>query len=135
LSGLCAGDKVTATATDPSGNTSEFSENYPVAEDTAGCGPDLTWGDFDCNGSVAPRDGQALLNKFLSKPDLSQTEPCPDLGSSISIAAHLYVWGDGDCNGVIAPRDGQAVLNHFLNKPELSQTQPCPTMGSPVSTD
>jgi hypothetical protein len=91
------------------------------------------WGDPDCNGSVAPRDGQAILNHFLGKTELSQTPPCPAIGAPVTIDGMSYVWGDPDCNGSVAPRDGQAILNHFLGKTELSQTLPCPAIGSTVT--
>lgn len=45
----------------------------------------LTWGDVDCNGSVAPRDGQAILNHFLGQTELSQTQPCPPVGSTVTL--------------------------------------------------
>ncbi len=50
--------------------------------------PDGKWGDVDCNGAVAPRDGQLVLNAFLGKPPASQTEPCPDPGSTVSFEAN-----------------------------------------------
>jgi hypothetical protein len=42
-------------------------------------------GDWDCNGAVAPRDGQAVLKHFLNQPELSQTEPCPDIGQQNTV--------------------------------------------------
>jgi hypothetical protein len=93
----------------------------------------VIWGDPDCNGSVAPRDGQAILNHFLGKAELSQTPPCPAVGATVTIDGMSHVWGDPDCNGSVAPRDGQAILNHFLGKAELSQTPPCPAVGSTVT--
>ena len=90
------------------------------------------WGDGDCSGAVAPRDGQADLNHFLNQTEVSQTPPCPGIGASVTINGLPYTWGDWDCSGAVAPRDGQADLNHFLNQGELSQTPPCPTIGETV---
>jgi hypothetical protein len=95
-------------------------------------GTSRIWGDGDCSGAVAPRDGQADLNHFLNQTELSQTPPCPAIGASVTINGLPYTWGDWDCSGAVAPRDGQADLNHFLNQTELSQNQPCPTVGATV---
>ena len=45
----------------------------------------VIWGDVDCDGSVAPRDGQAILNHFLDNTELSQTQPCPAVGSTVTL--------------------------------------------------
>jgi hypothetical protein len=95
--------------------------------------PTLIWGDVDCGGSVAPRDGQAILNHFLGNTQLSQTQPCPAVGATVTIDGVSYLWGDVDCGRSVAPRDGQAILNHFLGNTQLSQTQPCPAVGSTVT--
>ena len=101
--------------------------------DCSGAATPEVWGDADCNGSIAPRDGQAILNHFLGQMELSQTQPCPAIGDTVTIDGVPYIWGDPDCNGSVAPRDGQAILNHFLGQTELSQTQPCPPVGSTVT--
>jgi hypothetical protein len=92
------------------------------------------WGDGDCSGAVAPRDGQGDLNHFLGKTEISQTPPCPAIGATVVIDQVSYLWGDWDCSGAVAPRDGQGDLNHFLGKTEISQTPPCPLMGATVIT-
>jgi Tol biopolymer transport system component len=91
------------------------------------------WGDVDCNGTIAPRDGQSVLNHFLGKAELSQTQPCPALGASVTVDGATITWGDTDCNGAVAPRDGQAVLNQFLGKAALPETEPCPDLGTTTS--
>ncbi len=101
---------------------------------TESAGTSHLWGDTDCNGAVAPRDGQGDLNHFLGKAEITQTPPCPAVGSSVTIDGTSHVWGDWDCNGAVAPRDGQGDLNHFLGKGEISQTPPCPAMGTSVIT-
>jgi parallel beta-helix repeat protein len=121
----CEGDKVTATATDDDGNTSEFSANYTLTQDTDSCAPPLLWGDSDCSGAISSRDNQALLRNVLSQAPLSQTEPCPNLGETVD----GRVWGDWDCNGAISARDNQALLRNVLSQLPLSQTEPCPDVG------
>jgi hypothetical protein len=93
-------------------------------------GTSRIWGDGDCNGSVAPRDSQAGLKHFLTQAELSQTEPCPDIGASITFDGTARTWGDWDCNGSVAPRDSQGGLKHFLTQAELTQTEPCPDIGT-----
>ncbi len=89
-------------------------------------GTDLTWGDSDCDGTVTSRDNQALLRKVLQQNQLSQTEPCPDLGQMVD----GRVWGDWDCDSEISSRDNQALLRAVLQQNPLSQTQPCPAIGN-----
>lgn len=48
-------------------------------------GTQLIVGDVDCSGEIAPRDGQAILKNVLAQTALSQTEPCPDIGSILDI--------------------------------------------------
>ncbi len=38
-------------------------------------------GDVDCDGTVRARDSQALLRNVLEQPALSQSQPCPPIGS------------------------------------------------------
>jgi hypothetical protein len=115
----------------PNGETPTAATSDGAIDITAGT-PQI-WGDVDCSGAVAPRDGQADLNHFLGKTELSQTPPCPAIGATVTINGLPYTWGDVDCSGAVAPRDGQADLNHFLGKTELSQTPPCPAIGDPVT--
>jgi hypothetical protein len=95
-------------------------------------GTSRLWGDADCTGALAPRDSQAGLKHFLSQADLTQTEPCPDLGSAVTVDGTGRVWGDWDCTGALAPRDSQADLKHFLSQTDLTQTEPCPDLGTSV---
>ena len=82
---------------------------------------------------MAPRDWQAILEHFLNKTELSQSQPCPSMGETVMIDGNVQHWGDFDCSGAVAPRDGQADLFFFLSKTALSQTPPCPVIG--VSVD
>ncbi|MEO8458038.1 MAG: hypothetical protein ABI559_09515, partial [Chloroflexota bacterium] len=93
----------------------------------------LTWGDTDCDGTVAPRDAQAILKRILEQPELSVNQPCPGLGQQVIVAGTTLNWADWDCSGAIAPRDSQADLKNVLNQTAVSQTEPCPDVGSQVS--
>ena len=92
----------------------------------------VIWGDVDCSGDIAPRDAQAILKNVLGQNALSQTQPCPAVGSQVSVDGVSHIWGDVDCSGDIAPRDAQAILKNVLVQNPLSQTQPCPAVGSTV---
>ncbi len=48
-------------------------------------GQQLAWGDMDCDGGISTRDNQALLRNVLTQAALSQTEPCPDIGTEVLI--------------------------------------------------
>jgi Tol biopolymer transport system component len=108
----------------------------PVPTDTPPAGENRLWGDNDCNGSISSRDNQALLRNVLSQTALSQTEPCPDIGSSVGITVpaggQQLIWGDLDCNGSIGARDNQALLRNVLAQAALGQTEPCPDIGTAV---
>lgn len=91
------------------------------------------WGDVDCNGTVAARDTQGVLRNILSQNALSQTEPCPDIGTTVTVGGVSVPWGDVDCNGTVAARDTQGILRHILSQNALSQTEPCPDIGSSVT--
>lgn len=98
-------------------------------------GTSRIWGDSDCSGAVAPRDGQGVLKKFLNQtPPDAIGAGCPGLGDSVNVGGTPRIWGDWDCNAAVAPRDGQSVLKKFLN-----QTPPdpigsgCPGLGDSVT--
>jgi hypothetical protein len=83
-------------------------------------------------GDIAPRDAQAILKNVLVQNPLSQTQPCPAVGSQVTVDGVSHIWGDVDCGGDIGPRDAQAILKNVLGQSALSQTQPCPAVGSTV---
>ena len=56
------------------------------ATSVAGFANATKWGDFDCDGTVAPRDSQAVLKVFLAQTPLSQIEPCPDINAEIPVS-------------------------------------------------
>jgi hypothetical protein len=43
------------------------------------------WGDGDCSGDIGPRDAQAVLKNVLVQDPLSQTQPCPAVGSTVQV--------------------------------------------------
>jgi hypothetical protein len=99
---------------------------------TPTAGTSRIWGDVDCGGDIGPRDAQAILKNVLGQNALSQTQPCPAVGSQVTVDGVSRIWGDVDCSGDIAPRDAQAILKNVLVQNALSQTQPCPAVGSTV---
>jgi hypothetical protein len=111
-------------------------ENHPTevnGQITITAGTSRVWGDFDCNGSVATRDNQSVLKIVLIQNPISQTEPCPDIGTQVSIDGTSRIWGDADCNGSVATRDNQAILKIVLIQNPISQTEPCPDVGTTVT--
>jgi hypothetical protein len=128
---------ITMTARDSDNNTvtdtvsitvvsNEISEGEPVGELRV-------WGDNDCNGAISSRDNQALTRFILGQAPLSQTQPCPVVGASVTLGGNPPLWGDVDCSGSVGARDGQALLRNVLGQPPLSQTQPCPAIGETVA--
>ncbi len=94
------------------------------------------WGDHDCDGDVSSRDNQSLQRHILSQAPLSQTEPCPDIGSVVEVSGFSpHTIGDNDCDGEISTRDNQALLRFVLDQAALSQTEPCPNIGQEISSD
>ena len=81
---------------------------------------------------MGTRDSQALLRKVLQQNALSQTQPCPLIGATVTVDGSDGVWGDADCDGTVGTRDSQALLRKVLQQNALSQTQPCPVIGATV---
>ena len=81
---------------------------------------------------MGTRDSQALLRKVLEQNALSQTQPCPLIGTLVTVDGISRVWGDGDCDSTVGTRDSQAILRNVLEQNALSQTQPCPLIGDLV---
>jgi hypothetical protein len=122
---------ITLTARDSDNNTATDSVTITVGEPS---GSEYMWGDNDCNGAITSRDGQGLSRLVLAQAPLSQTQPCPAVGSMVTVdGVGERPWGDIDCNGTVAARDGQALLRNVLGQAPLSQTQPCPAIGDTVA--
>ena len=124
VSGLCAGDMVTATATDQDGNTSEFAANFMIQADVGDCAPDLTQGDVDCNGVVTSVDALKEL-RYVAQLSVSQTPPCPFIGSDVA-----SIWGDVDCSGSVTSVDALKILR-YVALLTVSQPEGCPEIGTP----
>ncbi len=77
---------------------------------------------------MGTRDSQGILRNVLEQNALSQTQPCPVLGTAVNDG----LAGDLDCDGTVGTRDSQAILRFVLEQNPLSQTQPCPLIGSPT---
>jgi parallel beta-helix repeat protein len=132
--GVSQGGKVTATATDSSGNTSEFSLNFSLPFDTGACPGQKTWGNSDCSADgIRSRDAQAVGKFVLQGTPLTQTEPCPDVGSTVTVDGVERTWGNWDCSADgIRSRDAQASGKFVLQGTPLTQTEPCPDVGAAV---
>ena len=87
------------------------------------------WGDVDCDDTGGTRDSQAILRDVLDQNALSQTPPCPLMGTPVTVGGNDGVWGDLDCDGTVGTRDSQALLRQVLEQKALSQTLPCPLIG------
>jgi parallel beta-helix repeat protein len=121
VSELCADDQVTATATDPDGNTSEFSANFVLVADVGECA-ELIQGDVDCNGQVTSVDALKEL-RHVAQLSVSQPQPCPVIGSDVA-----SIWGDVDCSGEVTSVDALKILRYVASLPN-SQNEPCPDIG------
>lgn len=91
------------------------------------------WGDDDCNLVVDAVD--ALKNlRDVAALAYTQTEPCPDLGDTVPVAAAgaNRVWGDVDCDGDVDAVDALAILRFVAALP-VNQQPGCPAMGSDVN--
>lgn len=131
---LPAGAKITATATDDIGNTSEFSENFTLPVDTPPCLPDN--GDLDCDGD---EDGRDALIAVIHDSDAAQLErepDCPELGSGLAQAASVSgpeIFGDVNCDGSVDAGDAIPVLQ-FAAGVEIDPPLPvgCSPIGEPL---
>ena len=120
LNATVPGPNVTATDSDPTIGTSEFSA--PVAA------PVLTQGDVDCSGVVSSVDALKLLRHSVGLA-VSQTQPCPSIGDPVG--AHPF--GDVDCSSVVNSADALKVLRYAAGL-SVSQSQPCTAMGKPLGS-
>jgi hypothetical protein len=116
----------------PTGETPTAAASNGAIDIIESQGTSRIWGDVDCTGLILPRDAQAILKNVQTQAALSQTEPCPDVGSTVTVDGTSRIWGDVDCTGLILPRDAQAILKNVQTQAALSQTEPCPDVGSTV---
>jgi hypothetical protein len=130
---LASGAKVTATATDSDGNTSEFSANFPLSEATGTC-PTATptpsksptpsptpqghlQGDVNCSGTITVLDGLQIFRKASGLPN---SPACMDES------------GDTDCDGDITTDDGLLVVRKVAGLPRESASS-CKDIGQPLT--
>ncbi|MCH8050469.1 MAG: right-handed parallel beta-helix repeat-containing protein [Chloroflexi bacterium] len=119
FSGAVTGPNITATVTDGSGNTSEFSATQ------------VTWGDANCSGSVNPVD--SLLTLRFDAGLGTDTGDCPDFGQVVDVAfASPHAWGDVDCGGDVTPVDSLKLLRHDAGL-SVAQEGNCPLIGAEVT--
>lgn len=131
--GQAGGATVTATATDPDGNTSEFAENYTLPA-TPPCA-ELN-GDPDCDGDVDGRDALVLVIHDSDAAQLSREVGCPELGSPLAqpaSAAGPDVFGDVNCDADVGAGDAVTILQ-FLAEVALVPPPPagCVPVGEPL---
>jgi len=127
-----AGQVVTATATDPANNTSEFSACIPVtleATPTPSPTPEPTatpsptppptpapvQGDTDCDRDVDAVDALWVLRQVAGL----STGPC-------------IAQGDIQCDGDIDPVDALGILRHVASLPPIPANEGCPPIGGPL---
>ncbi|TMB98857.1 MAG: hypothetical protein E6J42_04890 [Chloroflexi bacterium] len=106
---------VTATATDPSGNTSEFSA---CKQATGVPPPTLMQGDVDCSSAVNSVDALKTLRYTAGLP-VVQAAACPQIGALLN-----QIFGDVDCNGQVNSVDALKILR-FAAGLAYSQSPPC----------
>ena len=113
--------QLTATATDPAGNSSEFAQNFESNSGSDACqSPTPTGisgqrkqGDLDCNGQINGKDG-LLSVQFAAGISIITPGGCLPLGLGNP------QFGDVTCNGTIDGHDTVAILEfaaHVAIKP------------------
>ncbi len=95
-----------------------------------GVGTEMVWGDVDCDGDVDAVDALKVLRYVAGLPVL-QTEPCPDIGSTVTVDGVPRRWGDVDGDGDVDAVDALKILRHVVGLP-VSQEPGTPPIGSTV---
>jgi hypothetical protein len=131
---LESGFRLTLTATNPEGHTSEFSESKLLTESTGLCPSptatpphQLTWGDLNCDDEITPLDALIVL-LFLDGLSFSQDPPCAELTDEL---VGGFQFADINCDGAIDELDAVVILAHLAdvaNPPESG----CRLIGEPL---
>jgi len=114
---LLAGTKVTATATDPAGKTSEFSLNYALTTPSGTC----------------PTPTPSPTPSPTPTPTPSATPIHSPTPTPTGTGAAELTQGDVDCNGSVTSVDALKELR-YVALLSVSQTQPCPIIGTDVAS-
>ena len=91
----------------------------------------VKFGDGDCNGAVGIGDAQKTARTLIDL-SVTQTEPCPDIGTTTSVNGVDRVWGDVDCSGPPPGISDAQKTARYLVGLSVSQTEPCPDIGEQV---
>jgi hypothetical protein len=130
------GANVTALATDPQGNSSEYAANYILPAKPA-C-PHLN-GDNDCDGNITSLDALIQFRHEISN-QISRPPDCPDMGSHISAFALAPAgetgpdfFGDVNCDGDLTTLDAINILQ-VVSDLDVKPAPPdgCAAIGDPI---
>jgi hypothetical protein len=134
------GMKLSATSTDTSGNTSEFSLNYAPSVSPGPC-PSATPspthsatptatagahkpGDLDCSGKIDTLDGLIAFQFISGASLLTRPVGCP--APDAIVGAHKF--GDVNCDGAVDELDGVDIVAYAAGVPR-EQPGGCPAIG------
>jgi hypothetical protein len=90
----------------------------------------LLWGDVDCEGDVDAVDALKVL-RHVVRLAVSQEEPCPDIGSTVTVDGTPRLWGYVDGYGDVDAVDALQILRHVVRLP-VAQRPGTPPIGSRV---
>jgi hypothetical protein len=90
----------------------------------------LLWGDVNCDGDVEAVDALKIL-RHVVRLAVSQEEPCPDIGSTVTVDGTPRLWGDVDGYGDVDAVDALQILRHVVRLP-VAQRPGTPPIGSRV---
>jgi len=90
----------------------------------------LQWGDVNCSGDVDAVDALQLLRHTVQLP-VSQQEPCPDIGVTVSVDGTPRLWGDVDGSGDVNAVDALKILRYVAMLP-VQQQPGTPPIGREV---